>query len=82
MSEQRKERCETCRFWESHIDGNEVDGYLGFCRRYPPVFAPQSAIAAWYGESVDVSEPTRLGMFPLTSEGGWCGEYQPTTPDR
>lgn len=31
---QRVDRCETCRFWESHE--SDGIGMLGFCYRFPP----------------------------------------------
>ena len=79
MSE-RTERCDNCRFWDGWIDGNEDDGYLGHCRRYPPTFAPQKCIEDYFGNSVDVSEPLCLGLWPLTDESWWCGEWQLVQP--
>ena len=69
MSEERKERCETCRFW---TDVDEGVSDLGDCHRYPPKMAIELK-----GDACDVIKP-RYGGWPLTFATDWCGEYQPT----
>jgi hypothetical protein len=75
MSEQRAERCETCRFWEP-ISPESGDGY---CRRYPP-------IATGFSPDVEAAEPsvsTRAFCYwPETDHTDWCGEWQSMSKGR
>lgn len=66
MSE-RKERCETCRFWDA------TEG-LNNCRRYPPTF---TAIAIEPGEVENGTLEADLAFWPQTGPDDWCGEWQP-----
>ncbi len=66
MSE-RRERCETCRFWDSpHVDQQED----GLCRRHAPRCFPRK----------EESETLRYPRWPLTLNDEWCGEWQPLDP--
>ena len=64
MSE-RKERCETCRFWEEVV---QKLGRAGDCRRYPP------ALPLTAGQPC--GDDDALGMFPVVGFKAWCGEWQ------
>ncbi len=61
MEEERKERCETCRFWAAgeYGDGDTAEE----CRRYPPTVTP--------GHPNADSQ-----LLPLTVADFWCGEWQ------
>jgi hypothetical protein len=89
MSEKRKERCETCRFWEifdehdTTSDGVPMDGY---CHRSPPQLATHSKAAKELA-SIHGCGGMRRGVFPLVMFSEWCGEWQavaiteqPTSP--
>ena len=56
--------CGNCRFWEM-FDEDKGDGQ---CRRYPPKLPayPEQELDGLHG-----------GVFPDTTGGEWCGEYQP-----
>lgn len=81
MSE-RKDRCETCRFWVEEFDGkkgpsdplDDTDEPWGRCRRYPPVLIEIPA-NLYQGGSC---------QQPITMPYDWCGEWQakPTTEDK
>jgi len=64
---ERKERCETCRFWKDHSVTSDAT-----CHRYPP--------AAAYRYTGDYRVITDHGVFPHAYENDWCGEYQPAAP--
>ena len=65
--DERKERCETCRFWDSTnsktcevVDANPAcTETCGWCKRYPPS-----------------RFTTQFSEWPLTTETDWCGEWQ------
>lgn len=61
MSEERKETCETCRFWDIDV----FDQAYGSCRRHAP--QPSSS------SSSDILPH----KWPFTNYYNWCGEYQP-----
>lgn len=73
---ERKERCETCRFWEclGRDEGGESHGQ---CHRNPPVMAPLiEAFHDWFGNPSNVLYGLQRGMFPITDSIDWCGEWQ------
>ena len=47
------EECAGCRYWKNH-------GYIGDCRRVPPV------------QGGDVT----VALFPRTNRDSWCGEWR------
>jgi hypothetical protein len=61
MADEREERCELCRFWESD---DQFDPGEGLCRRYPPALIAFGSTPA-------------TGRFPSTAAEDWCGEFQP-----
>lgn len=61
MSEERKERCNNCRFWWLDADGHEMDSTIRECHRFPP--AP-------------IGNCDNGPLFPMTELGNWCGEFQ------
>ena len=64
MAEQREQRCETCRFWDTD-DGWAGDGF-GYCMRFPP------------SQTVHQSNCEHpVGFWPATMTVDWCGEWQP-----
>lgn len=74
MSDERKERCENCRFWDesSQTDGHGIKHArpgeridMGECRRYPPV--------VFTDEPMGYDQTERL---PRTNGDDWCGEFQ------
>ena len=73
MTEQRKERCETCRFWDlttkwTPITSPEPDPEAE-CKRFPPS-------RCFY----DVDDPAMSCYWegPARTASDWCGEWQPT----
>jgi len=67
MCEERKERCETCRFVDD--DGyNEGDFEAGACRKNPPY---TFGMANCNECGPDVS------LWPIVLKREWCGEWQP-----
>jgi hypothetical protein len=60
VSDERAERCETCRFWLAVEDGT------GLCRRRPPVVVPKAERL-----TNDVNS-----LSPETWAYDWCGEYK------
>lgn len=79
MSE-RKERCETCRFWEpcsglSFFNGDVPPNIEhGYCRRFPPVFGVE-----YQGEKGDDLSPSHDGgnwHLPVVVCVAWCGEWR------
>jgi hypothetical protein len=72
MTEPRKERCGTCRFWELHERGDITDLVpSGYCRRYPPVIALSNG---------DVDNESWCQATPETFDNDWCGEWQGECP--
>lgn len=65
MSEERKERCETCRFWECTGESPPDVEDIGDCHKRPPLV---------------VLNPLILGKtmtrFPETVREEWCGEWE------
>lgn len=69
----RAESCVTCYFFENAwtkpgqsvaeaaADAEAVEGYAGFCHRYPP--PTNTAIR-------------ESDLFPAVSVGNWCGEWK------
>jgi hypothetical protein len=72
MSEQRAERCETCRFWEPEkTEVSRVPGVCGTCHRNAPVALPIMV----FPEGENTNE--FMAVWPETTLSSWCGEYQP-----
>lgn len=61
---ERKEKCETCRFWDE--DGDDADG---ICRRYAP--RPEMNERGQDGDAWET-----YPAWPLTVSTDWCGEWQ------
>lgn len=60
-------RCQTCVHW------HRGDDHHGACRRNPPTVLPTNDNVAdeiWY-----------VGVWPMTREIDWCGEYDPEEPE-
>ena len=58
---ERKERCETCRFWESYKEQDEeFEIMFGNCHRFPPQFRDSDV----------------LFCGPVVARCYWCGEWQ------
>lgn len=73
----RKERCETCRFWDyegrdtwEHENGVAAEGavYESECHRFPP--------ASGYYKQACKDGRNFVPHFPLTLGYSWCGEWQ------
>lgn len=65
MTEPRKERCETCRWWLRHRGTKAGKKYIsnkGDCRRYPPTV---------------MQDENEDSQFPISPLFDWCGEWQP-----
>ena len=69
MSEERKERCETCRFFCSFEQEDELDGPDGSCRAHSPQRLPV----------LNLSGPERRVStgWPSVCKNDWCGEALP-----
>ncbi len=65
LTDERAERCETCRFWDKP-DATVI----GICRRHAP-----RAMVGWQHED---SHPNfnQWALWPATVETEWCGEWQ------
>ena len=59
------EKCETCRFWHTPVDGIGKE----ICRRFPPV-----AVSEMFKDP-PYPEPT-AGVWPVTGHNDWCGEWE------
>lgn len=79
---ERPERCETCRFWESFAPDMTVqqmlersaDGHSsGTCRRYPPLHS----LGSTFTQRPDLTLSSSADAFPETAHDDWCGEWQP-----
>lgn len=74
MSDERAERCETCRFFDTtDRDGN----FRGECHRYPP---NPSMTAQQQKEAISAVGPNDgllATWFPEVTKVDWCGEFQP-----
>lgn len=66
MTEPRKERCETCRFWDK---GEVLIGRIAYCCRLPPVAVKWEVVDKLNGENPH-------GVWPVTYDVHWCGEWQ------
>ena len=70
---ERRERCETCRFWSYDENGDcevelgDEDAHGG-CHRYPPVIDPNATL-------LDNDDPLRTSV-PQVYCWEWCGEWQ------
>lgn len=67
---ERKERCETCRFWNIDEAGDNRDGVVtGGCHRYPPkpFRSPDSDLIDFAADSFS---------FPIVHAIDWCGEWR------
>ena len=78
MSEERAERCETCRFWDRQ------DRHIGECRRYPPCKLLGDLEAA-IGNAPTAMHPVdrhrnQDWVWPSLNPDDWCGEWQPIGP--
>lgn len=76
MSDERKERCETCRFWNADGPASEHPGYadLRECRRHAPVPVQLGNIAL--SIRLESSTGSECG-WPTTAPDDWCGEWEP-----
>ena len=63
--------CETCRFWKENPYYQEGENSPGWCRRY----APRPRVLMYDDDSTDTSM-TEI-MWPVVSDGDWCGEHAP-----
>lgn len=68
MSEERKERCGTCRFYCR--DSEEILPEEGECRRNAPRPAPRKSLL----DSEMRTDPCHV--WPLVDKDDWCGEWQ------
>jgi hypothetical protein len=70
MSDSRKERCETCKFWDRH----EPDGPSP-CRRYPPKVMQKQL----WQEDKDLTDIdiAYASICPRTLHNCFCGEWKP-----
>ncbi len=79
-----EERCENCRFFEYHSDG-EVEPVparkkTGSCHRYPPTlshaqiahFVKDKKSTGWGCEDADKD----AWVMPIVIGSDWCGEFQ------
>lgn len=57
--------CQHCAFWQPFDNGSK-----GECRINPPQIVP----ALWEADDDDIKRAT--GLFPITPDDGWCGEWQ------
>jgi hypothetical protein len=64
--DERKELCETCRFWE------RTGNHAGECRRY----APRPAMRALMILDSRQQDGREDAIFPIMSHDEWCGEWQ------
>ena len=57
------EQCRDCRFYVVRSDsiGENMQGWAGYCRRYPPTFK---------------EEPALNDGWPYVHGQSWCGEFQ------
>lgn len=55
-----KQRCETCRWWDTSTTSASNPDVTAMCRRRPPA----------------VDDRTGLAMWPMTEDVDWCGEWQ------
>lgn len=81
MPDERVERCADCRFWDISEQPISKPGMvdLGACRRMPPVVVtdmlPIISQRDKYPE--EAAEYAEKGIWPLTCDCDWCGEFQP-----
>ncbi len=65
--------CLTCRYWiEWEDEGAEFDG-LGSCHRSQPMATYQPYF--WRPGASHKYDDAKRGVWPVTRETGWCGEY-------
>jgi hypothetical protein len=77
------ERCETCRFW--HDDGRATDDSWdrGQCRRSSPTLVEahfMPLLADGWEKDMERRE-AMSGLWPLTHDDDFCGEWQPKRPE-
>lgn len=60
-----KEKCETCKFWETYPD-IEKEGD-GVCRRRSPTQTEGS---------IGTEEGSEYAIWPITLSDWWCGDYE------
>ena len=58
---ERKERCETCRYWDAHPHSQSNPKYFRACVRFPPT----------------IQGDDQRGVSLETHARHWCGEWQP-----
>jgi len=71
MSEERQERCDKCRFWES-LDDETKNGH---CRRYAP--SPFLYDVNRGLEELGEDYEGHQAWWPITEPCDWCGEFVP-----
>lgn len=90
MSKKRKERCETCRFWEKgRSEGEHPDDQPGECHGHPPILnteAIRRRIDDDIADDVLTEHPSVAAIegagsftvwaFPKVRATEWCGEWQ------
>lgn len=65
MSDERPDRCETCRWWNR--ERRKDDDKHGECRRFPPTVP--------YMEEQIIQNQFKA-LWPDTKPRHWCGEWQ------
>jgi hypothetical protein len=85
MSDERKERCGTCRFWTGNWNGKFAEeNEPGDCKRNPPSVPMLQVQVHRLREARGAIAGEFTGVWPETNAKDWCGEWQsryhPTEP--
>ena len=66
--------CLTCTYWIKAVHDNDLNTFYGSCHRNPPELFDFKSYE--YLTSDAKSNKERIGKFPITHYGDWCGEYR------
>jgi len=65
-------QCKNCAYWFRAVELEQMSFGFGYCKRQPPSLG-ENASELYHRLFGDVSK--NIGVFPLTSQTNWCGEY-------
>lgn len=65
-------QCRSCVNWFRAVDLDQMSWGYGYCKRQPPSLSEKASEVhqRLFGDAGRL-----IGIFPLTSETNWCGEY-------
>jgi len=73
IDDSKESQCKTCTYWFRAVEIETMAFGYGYCKNQPPAIGEQASELhqRLFGDAGKL-----IGIFPLTSEFNWCGEYQ------